>query len=70
MDTPIDEGLFAAWETGQQFGSSLPIDLPADLPEGSYRVVVGAYRPADGQRLPLSEAPPCCQRLMGRTRCS
>jgi hypothetical protein len=60
VDTPIDGGLFPRWERGQQFGGPLPLALPPDLPAGDYRVVVGVYRPSDGQRLPLSqsETPP------------
>jgi hypothetical protein len=29
--------------------------LPADIPPGPYQLLVGLYRPADGQRLPLAD---------------
>ncbi len=58
IDAPIDEGLFAQWSAGQQFGSPLPLALPEHAPRGPYRVVIGVYRPASGARLPLSEATP------------
>jgi hypothetical protein len=53
IDAPIDEGLFAEWQAGQQFGGPLPIALPPDAPPGPYRVALGVYRPASGERLPL-----------------
>jgi len=31
------------------------IDLPADLPSGSYRLSIGLYSSETGQRLPLYE---------------
>jgi 4-amino-4-deoxy-L-arabinose transferase-like glycosyltransferase len=55
VDAPIDEGLFAEWQAGQQFGSPLPVALPPDLPAGRYRVVMGVYEPASGRRLPLTQ---------------
>ncbi len=54
IDAPIDEGLFATWQRGQQFGWPLPIALPPDRPPGPYRVVIGVYNPADSARLPLT----------------
>jgi hypothetical protein len=56
VDAPIDEGMFAGWQAGQQFGAPLPIALPPDLAPGRYRVALGAYRAADGARLPLGQA--------------
>lgn len=53
VDVPIDGGLFATWQAGQQFGGPLPIALPPDLPAGTYQVVLGVYNPAGGTRLPL-----------------
>jgi hypothetical protein len=53
VDALIDEGYFARWQAGQQFGGPLPIVLPPNLPAGTYRVVLGVYRPHDGTRLPL-----------------
>ena len=55
VDVPIDAGLFAQWEVGQQFGSPLPISLPADLPAGEYQVGLGVYHPQDFRRLPLAQ---------------
>lgn len=54
VDAPLDEGLFTTWQAGQQFGSPLPMNLPPDLPPGEYRVVLGVYYPAGGERLPLA----------------
>jgi 4-amino-4-deoxy-L-arabinose transferase-like glycosyltransferase len=54
LDTPIDDGLFESWQAGQQFGAPLPIELPANLPNGEYRVVLGLYTLADGARIPLT----------------
>ena len=53
VDLPIDDGMFAQWQAGQQFGRPLALPLPADLPSGEYRVALGVYQPAEGRRLPL-----------------
>lgn len=53
FDTRIDDGLYSAWQTGQQFGSPQPIELPRDAPPGRYRVTLGLYQSATGERLPL-----------------
>jgi 4-amino-4-deoxy-L-arabinose transferase-like glycosyltransferase len=53
FDTLIDDGMFATWQAGQQFGTPMPIRLPADLPAGEYQVLLGLYTPLDGQRLPV-----------------
>lgn len=50
-DLPLDDGLFTTWQAGQQFGRPIALPLPAELAPGSYRVVLGVYRPADGARL-------------------
>jgi hypothetical protein len=55
VDVAIDEGLFAEWERGQQFGSPLPIPLPADLPPGKYAIGLGVYTPHDWSRFPLRQ---------------
>lgn len=52
VDAPLDQGMFATWQAGQQFDGALPIVLPPDLPPGIYRVAFGVYRP-EGGRLPL-----------------
>jgi hypothetical protein len=57
IDAAIDDGMFPAWQAGQQFGTALPIALPNDLPAGEYRVVLGVYDPAANARLPLTGAP-------------
>jgi hypothetical protein len=57
IDAAIDDGMFPAWQAGQQFGTALPIALPGDLPAGEYRVVLGVYDPAANVRLPLTGAP-------------
>ncbi len=55
VDVPIDAGMFDTWQAGQQFGSPLPIPLPADMPAGDYRVVLGVYDPETGTRIPLRQ---------------
>lgn len=62
VDVPLDEGRFPHWQVGQQFGGPLPIQLPRDIPSGTYRVVVGVYRPPDGPRLPLLGCDRPCRR--------
>ncbi len=57
IDAAIDDGMFPSWQAGQQFGTALPIALPADLPAGEYRVVLGVYNPGANARLPLTGAP-------------
>jgi hypothetical protein len=34
IDAPLDQGMFATWQAGQQFDSPLPIALAGDLPAG------------------------------------
>lgn len=67
IDAQLDDGMFAAWQAGQQFGTPLPITLPADLPAGTYTVVLGLYTQPDGAREPLTYAPdgPAPERLAG-----
>jgi 4-amino-4-deoxy-L-arabinose transferase-like glycosyltransferase len=57
VDAPLDQGMFADWQAGQQFDSPFPLTLPPALPPGRYRVVLGLYTPADGVRLPLVRGP-------------
>jgi 4-amino-4-deoxy-L-arabinose transferase-like glycosyltransferase len=65
LDTAIDDGLFPQWQAGQQFGTELPIALPADLPAGEYHVVLGLYTPADGARVPLTHGAPLPESVAG-----
>jgi hypothetical protein len=41
------------WIAGRYQVSELPLGIPADAPAGVYRLVIGLYDPAGGQRLPL-----------------
>lgn len=65
IDAAIDDGMFPAWQAGQQFGTALPIALPSDLPAGEYRVVLGVYDPSANARLPLFGAPAAPPELDG-----
>jgi hypothetical protein len=56
LDVPLDQRRFSSWQTGQQFAPVMPLTLPSDLAPGAYRLVLGLYDPASGERLPLSEA--------------
>lgn len=49
-DTPPTSG----WERGQQIAVPLPLVLP-DLPPGEYRLLMGLYDVASGERVPLTE---------------
>jgi 4-amino-4-deoxy-L-arabinose transferase-like glycosyltransferase len=42
-----------AWEPGYPVRDDYPLQLPADLPRGTYEVRAGLYRLSDGQRLPI-----------------
>ncbi len=53
IDAQLDDAMFETWQAGQQFGTALPIALPADLPPGTYQAVLGLYTLPDGARLPL-----------------
>jgi hypothetical protein len=54
VDAPLDQGMFANWQAGQQFDAPLLLQLPPDLPAGEYHAALGLYTPADGARLPLA----------------
>jgi len=43
-----------AWPPGQIVADGYNLPLPAGLPPGEYRLAVGMYHPATGQRLPVS----------------
>ncbi len=65
VDAPLDEGLFSDWQTGQQFGSPLPITLPDSLPPGEYHVLMGVYHPTDSTRLFIVEGTPMPEDIDG-----
>jgi hypothetical protein len=46
----------SGWESGRYPITELPLAIPANAPVGDYRLLIGLYDPATGQRLPL-EAP-------------
>jgi hypothetical protein len=52
------------WEPGEIVPDRIVIELPQDIPPGSYHVFVGMYDPATGERLPLLREG---QRLKGDT---
>lgn len=54
-----------AWEPGQQIAVPLPLDLPAGLPPGEYRLVLGVYNVTDNLRLPLLDVTPADPALAG-----
>ncbi|MEN9939040.1 MAG: hypothetical protein RLZZ387_5619 [Chloroflexota bacterium] len=55
----------SGWEPGRYVATELPIAIPADAPGGAYRLVVGLYAPADGQRLTLRTTVPSDDTLSG-----
>lgn len=65
VDAPLDQGMFAVWQAGQQFDAALPVQLPPGLPAGEYRVVMGLYTPGDGARLPLRRGTPLSDGVAG-----
>jgi 4-amino-4-deoxy-L-arabinose transferase-like glycosyltransferase len=46
----------SAWSPGDEIVDPYQLDLPANLPSGTYVVEVGLYRPSDGSRLPVTQA--------------
>ncbi|NTU84127.1 MAG: glycosyl transferase, partial [Chloroflexales bacterium] len=53
----IDQPLTTSqWAAGRYVATELPFPIPADAPPGAYRLLVGLYDPATGQRLPLRGA--------------
>ncbi|HEU4326439.1 MAG TPA: glycosyltransferase family 39 protein [Roseiflexaceae bacterium] len=44
----------STWEPGRIVETHLPLTLPDNGPVGTYRLYIGLYEPATGQRLPLS----------------
>jgi 4-amino-4-deoxy-L-arabinose transferase-like glycosyltransferase len=48
----------SSWRAGHYATTDLPLALPADVPAGTYRLVIGLYDATNGQRLPLRAAAP------------
>jgi hypothetical protein len=44
------------WEPGERIEDARSLALPADMPPGSYRILVGFYSPEDGARLSIAMA--------------
>jgi hypothetical protein len=55
----------AGWEAGRHYRTRASLPLPAGLPPGAYKLVVGLYDPQSFQRLPLSAATPAGPALDG-----
>jgi hypothetical protein len=55
----------SAWQPGRQIAVPLPLPLRADLPAGEYRLVMGLYDGADGQRPPLTDGQAADPKLDG-----
>ncbi len=53
---PLEGGLpTGQWtDPGAQLHDERTLQLPPDLPPGRYRLLLGVYRPEDGQRLPVT----------------
>jgi hypothetical protein len=47
----------SVWSTGELIADDRQIPLPAELPPGEYQLLVGLYRPSDGQRLLVTSQP-------------
>jgi 4-amino-4-deoxy-L-arabinose transferase-like glycosyltransferase len=54
-DSPPRAGLYPThwWDAGERVADARIIELPTDLPAGSYQILVGLYLPETGERLPL-----------------
>jgi hypothetical protein len=55
----------SAWPAGRYQQSELVVPLPADLPAGAYRLVIGLYEPNGGARLALGVDEPVDPALDG-----
>jgi 4-amino-4-deoxy-L-arabinose transferase-like glycosyltransferase len=55
----------ASWAAGQYQTTQLALPLPADLPAGRYRLVIGLYDPNGGPRLALDAGAPIDPTLDG-----
>jgi len=43
----------SAWAVGHAFADPRSIHIPGNTAPGTYRLVIGLYRMADGSRLPI-----------------
>lgn len=51
---PVGQAIpLSAWPPGTTFGYPVVVDIPADLPPGGYRLLVGVYLWPDLERLPV-----------------
>jgi hypothetical protein len=62
VDLPYPTG---GWEAGAYQQTELVLPLPAELPAGAYRLVIGLYDPNGGARLPLKVDEPIDPALDG-----
>ncbi len=51
-------GPTSTWQPGQQLAVPLPLELPDELPDGQYRIVMGLYDPRSGERAELQGGQP------------
>jgi hypothetical protein len=45
------------WKPGELLDDDQSLDLPANLPPGRYKILMGVYRPTDFERLTVTNAP-------------
>jgi 4-amino-4-deoxy-L-arabinose transferase-like glycosyltransferase len=62
IDLPLGA---TSWQAARYTASDVPLQLPADAPAGTYRVVVGLYNLDTGARYPLADATPADPALDG-----
>ena len=55
----------SAWRPERYVTTEAPLAVPSDAPPGTYRVVIGMYELATGDRLPLKSAEPVDPSLDG-----
>jgi hypothetical protein len=58
VDSVPQEGGYPTiwWLPGEVVADRLTLDLPVDAPQGAeYRLIVGLYDPATGERLPVAD---------------
>ena len=58
-DSPPQAGSYPTsfWDEGEVIGDPHRIEVPANAIPGDYRIYVGLYRPATGERLPVTGNP-------------